>query len=229
MIKALVFDVYGTLLDTRKCSLLIMKSVLRNCNCKLKESFVYKEWRKDIEKMITEINKDKKFKTERVFFREALSRTMKRLGIKGDEHEKMRLYGELCWSKRAIFPETRKALGMLRKDYKIFVASNSDTNLLLKDFERHGLKVDQTLTSEMLKYYKPHKKFFIKMLNKINMDNDEILYIGDSLSNDIAGPHKAGIKTVWINRKNKRRKPNDAKPDYTINSLYEITSLKIKK
>ena len=50
MIKALVFDVYGTLLDTRGCSLFIMKSVLKNCNCSLKEDFVYKEWRKDIEK-----------------------------------------------------------------------------------------------------------------------------------------------------------------------------------
>ena len=229
MIKALGFDVYGTLLDTWGCSLLIMESVLKNCNCSLKESFVYKEWRKDIEKMIAEMNNEKKFKTERVFFREALGRTLKRLDVNADEKEKMRLYEEMCWAHRSIFPETKRALNTLRKKYQIIIASNSDTKPLLRDFERYGLKVDHILTSEMLKFYKPHKKFFVEMLDKIKIDKDEILYIGDSLTSDVAGPHKAGIKAVWVNRKDKRRKSNQVKPSFIVKNLEELNYLKIKK
>lgn len=229
MIKALVFDVYGTLLNTRACSLIIMKSVLKNCNCSLNESFVYKEWRKDIDKIIKELNAKNKFKTERVFFKEALNRTMKRLGIKGNKHEEMRLYSNICWSHRHLFPETLNALKKLRKKYKIFIASNSDTKPLLDDFKRSNLKVDKIITSEMLKVYKPHKKFFIKTLNKLKIKKDEILYIGDSLTNDVAGPHKSGIKVVWINRKNEKRKANDPKPEFIIKSLDDLISLKINK
>jgi len=60
MIKALVFDVYGTLLNTRGCSLIIMKDVLRNCNCRLDPQYVYKEWRKEIEQMIINMDSVKK-------------------------------------------------------------------------------------------------------------------------------------------------------------------------
>ena len=65
MTKGLVFDVYGTLLDTRGCSLVIMKSVLEKCNCKLSEGMVYKEWRNDIEEMILKMDDESKFKTEK--------------------------------------------------------------------------------------------------------------------------------------------------------------------
>ena len=113
MIKVLVFDVYGTLLDTRTCSLVIMKDVLRNCNCNLKPEFVYKEWRKDIEKIIIKMNSENKFKTEKVFFRDALGKTLKRLKIKANEHQRMKLYGNLCWGNRSIFPETIEVLRIL--------------------------------------------------------------------------------------------------------------------
>lgn len=225
MIKALVFDVYGTLLDTRRCSLVIMKEALMNCNCTLSPKFVYKEWRKDIENMILEMNQENKFKTERSFFKEALGRTLKRLKIRSNEKEKMKLYGELCWGNRGMFPETKKALSSLRKKYKIIIASNSDTKPLLRDFKRHGLKTDKILTSEMLKLYKPHKKFFAKMLKKIPFTKNEIIYIGDSLKSDVTGAHKIGIRAIWVNRKNK--KSLKIKPDFTIKNLSGIGKLKL--
>jgi len=228
MIKALVFDVYGTLLNTRGCSLIIMKNVLRNCNCSLDPQYVYKEWRKDIEQMIINMDSEKKFKTERIFFKEALGKTLKRLKIKRNEHENMKLYNELCWGKRNIFPDTKKVLNELRKKYKIYVASNSDTKPLLEDFEKYSLPVDKILTSEMLKMYKPHKKFFTEMLKKLKTRKDEILYVGDAIANDVIGPHRIGVRTVWINRKNQKRKQNEAKPDFTVKSLEELSSLKIK-
>lgn len=227
MIKAVVFDVYGTLLDTRGCSLVIMKNVLEKCNCSLSPKFVYGEWRKDIEKMIMEMKTESQFETERVFFKKALGKTLKRLKIRRNEHENMKLYNELCWGHRSILPDTKKALGRLKKKYKIYIASNSDTKPLLKDFKRYGLKANKILASEMLRAYKPHKKFFINMLKKLNFKKNEILYVGDTLSNDVAGPHKAGIKAVWLNRKNKRRKFNEAKPDFTVKNLEQLISLKI--
>jgi 2-haloalkanoic acid dehalogenase type II len=223
MIKALVFDVYGTLLDTRGCSLVIMKDVLLNCNCTLKAEFVYKEWRKDIEKIIKEMDSEKKFKTEKVFFKEALRKTLKRLKVKEDEHEKMKLYNELCWGNREVFPDTIPALRNLSKKYKLIIASNSDTTPLNADFERYGIKADMMITSEMLKFYKPHMQFYKKMLEKIKLKKDEIIYVGDTLKNDVFIPKKLGIKAVWINRKNK--KITGKKPDFIIKSLKELIKL----
>ena len=135
------------------------------------------------------------------------------------------MYGELCWEHREIIPETKKSLSLLRKKYKIIAASNSDTKALLMDFKRHGLKIDKVLTSEMLKIYKPHKKFFAKMLGKIPFAKNEIVYVGDSLKSDVAGAHKVGVKAIWVNRKNK--KSLKIKPDFTIKNLSDIRKLKL--
>ena len=63
--------------------------------------------------------------------------------------------------------------------------------------------------------------------NIYNSGIGEILYIGDNLKNDVLGPSKAGIKTVWVNRKNVKRKSNDAKPDFIINNLSQLEKLKL--
>jgi 2-haloalkanoic acid dehalogenase type II len=225
MIKALIFDVYGTLLDTRGCSLVIMEDVLIKCNCTLSAEFVYSEWRKDIEKMIKEMDSEKKFKTEKDFFKEALGKTLKRLKVKGNEGEKMKLYNEMCWGNRSVFPDTIQALRNLSKKYRIIIASNSDTTPLSADFERHGIQADQIITSEMLKFYKPHLQFYKKMMEKIKFDKKEIVYVGDTLKNDVFIPKKLGIKAVWINRSGK--KLTKGKPNFMVKSLKELIKLKL--
>ena len=88
--------------------------------------------RKNIERMIAAMKTKRQFMPERVFFAKALSRTMRKLRIQADEREKMRVYSQLCWGRRSVFPDTRKALRELRKTYQVVVASNSDTEPLLR-------------------------------------------------------------------------------------------------
>jgi len=80
----------------------------------------------------------------------------------------------------------------------------------------------------MLRAYKPHKIFFVKMLEKLNLKKNEMLYVGDTLDNDVVGPHKVGIRAVWLNRKSKKRKPKEAISDFEVKNLGELSSLKIK-
>ncbi len=40
-------------------------------------------------------------------------------------------------------------------------------------------------------------------LKKVNLQPDEVVHIGDSLSSDIKGASALGINTVWINRDGK--------------------------
>lgn len=47
---------------------------------------------------------------------------------------------------------------------------------------------------------KPDVRIFEIMQEKLQLPNDSLYYIGDSLENDIVGANNAGWKAIWINR-----------------------------
>ncbi|GMK39820.1 hypothetical protein PCCS19_28750 [Paenibacillus sp. CCS19] len=56
---------------------------------------------------------------------------------------------------------------------------------------------------------------------------EEVLHIGDSLTNDIIGAHNAGIRAAWINRRNKPATQH-CTPDYIVVCLIELIPLLTK-
>ncbi|MEZ7735709.1 HAD family hydrolase [Gemella sp. 27098_8_149] len=51
---------------------------------------------------------------------------------------------------------------------------------------------------------KPDVRIFEIMQEKLQLPNDSLYYIGDSLENDIVGANNAGWKAIWINRYKKK-------------------------
>jgi putative hydrolase of the HAD superfamily len=45
---------------------------------------------------------------------------------------------------------------------------------------------------------KPHPLSFTKLIDQMNLPPEKILYVGNSLSYDVVGAAKAGMKTAWI-------------------------------
>ena len=71
---------------------------------------------------------------------------------------------------------------------------------------------------------KPDIRIFEIMHEKLQLPNDSLYYIGDSLENDIVGANNAGWKAIWINRY--KRKLSDNVYIYKIaennDELFEI-------
>ena len=67
---------------------------------------------------------------------------------------------------------------------------------------------------------KPDVRIFEIMQEKLQLPNDSLYYIGDSLKNDIIGANNAGWKAIWINRY-KRKSPENVK-------IYKIAENNIK-
>jgi 2-haloacid dehalogenase len=72
---------------------------------------------------------------------------------------------------------------------------------------------------------KPHKEFYIGLMNRINNFNkEEMLCIGDELEKDIRGGIDNGIDTCWFNLE--RISSNDEyTPKYQINNLLELKQI----
>ncbi|HJB92430.1 MAG TPA: HAD family hydrolase [Candidatus Borkfalkia stercoripullorum] len=83
-----------------------------------------------------------------------------------------------------------------------YILSNIDNAELAKVLSAHGLKPCGVFTSEDAREYKPRKGIFEKGLKKFGLSAGEVVYAGDSYVNDYLGAQGAGILSFWLNRKN---------------------------
>ena len=117
---------------------------------------------------------------------------------------------------REAYPETKTVLNELMKKYQVFIGSNTDNNVLDSVMTKNSITVHKVYTSENMKCYKPDSEFFTKILEDSGLLKNEVLFVGDSITDDILGPKAMGIKTVWIDRNGIG---GDFGQDYTIADL----------
>ena len=72
---------------------------------------------------------------------------------------------------------------------------------------------------------KPDPSIFIRALESAQAIPVEAIYVGDSLTSDVAGAKSAGMHTVWINRKRVDRPQGGAQPDIEITTLHDLISI----
>ena len=73
---------------------------------------------------------------------------------------------------------------------------------------------------------KPKLEIFKVACERANVFPKEAIFIGDSVQNDMVGANRAGMTSVFINRKSEELIPQiaDEQPDYSISNLYDVLS-----
>lgn len=220
MIKAIIFDVFGTLIDTKDGSVRATEAILKKNNSKLDPKVVYGEWKKLYGASMCNI---KGFIKEEEIFLRGLEIINKQFGLNCDVENDVKIMLQSRYNREA-FPEARYVIEELKKKYRVYIGSNTDNDPLFANLQYNNISVDECFTSEMLMTYKPNRDFFEQMLRKLNLLVQEVIYVGDSQVDDVLGAKTLGIQVVWINRKNQMRKDSIPKPDYEICDLREMLS-----
>ena len=101
---------------------------------------------------------------------------------------------------RRLYPEVAVALDSLRARVPLGIVSNADDAFLSGTLAHNGLAFDLVVYSEAERIYKPDPRLFQRALDRLGAAPDQVLYVGDSPSEDIAGAEAAGMPTVWVNR-----------------------------
>ena len=75
---------------------------------------------------------------------------------------------------------------------------------------------------------KPAPEFFRYALARCGLSRDDVLFVGNQRSSDIAGGETFGIRTVWLCGSAYRSPddgPSSAQPNYTLDTLYRLPAL----
>ena len=123
-----------------------------------------------------------------------------------------------------LVPGAEEVLEALNEKYSLAVISNAISNVPRYAIERFGLDryLSTIVISRDLGIRKPDPGIFKFTLINLGIESNEAIHVGDSLEQDIQGAKDAGMKAVWIRRNGREI---DIRPDYTINSIKELTSL----
>ncbi|UNP78737.1 HAD-IA family hydrolase [Bacillus nitratireducens] len=121
-----------------------------------------------------------------------------------------------CFS---IDQNTIHFLNHIKRHFKIGIITNGSTHRQKAKIINTNLNnyFDTIIISEEVGLSKPDKRIFELALNKLNVQPENTLFVGDDLERDIAGCQNANIKGVWFN-------PNMIKNNTDIKPYAEITS-----
>ena len=112
-----------------------------------------------------------------------------------------------------------------KKHCKVGIITNGSTQRQkAKIFNTNLNKYFETIIiSEEVGFSKPDKRIFELALNKLNLQPENTLFVGDDLEKDIAGPQNANIKGVWFNPQ-KIKNTTKIQPYAEINTLDSLLS-----
>lgn len=111
----------------------------------------------------------------------------------------------------------------LSKNYDLYCVTNGAKAVQRKRLSLSKLDnlFKDIFISDEIGFEKPSADFFAPLLNEVECDKSEILIVGDSLTSDMRGGNNIGIKCCWYNPHHNEN-DSDIKLDYEIHNLDEI-------
>ncbi len=76
--------------------------------------------------------------------------------------------------------------------------------------------------SDVIGYTKPNPKAFFAVQEKMNLNPEEIWFVGDTFEVDVVGAKKAGWHVIWFNHRRRPMPETDIVPDIEVNTVDEL-------
>ncbi|MBP1913024.1 TIGR02253 family HAD-type hydrolase [Thermococcus stetteri] len=194
MIRAVLFDLDDTLVDTTKLAELARKNAVENMvrhGLPVDFNTAYSE----LLELINEYGSN---------FGKHFDYLLRRLDL--PQNPKWIAAGVIAYHNtkfaylRSVKNSKRVLLELKREGYKVAVVTDGDP---IKQWEKIlRLELDEyfddVFISDYLGVKKPHPKIFLKALKKLGVKPEEAVMVGDRLYSDIYGAKNVGMTTVWF-------------------------------
>ncbi|RLI12358.1 hypothetical protein DRO33_02790 [Candidatus Bathyarchaeota archaeon] len=222
MIKAVTFDVGGTLADGGLDKKLFVSKVIEYLSG-LGFKVNKKAYKKALDAAMKRLQASWASGRE-MSFDQFYSLVLSGLGITPDDSllEDLRSLYFSCF-KSEVLPGARGVLEALSGRYKLGVISNSISCWPRKFLEREGLDAyfQVIIISGEVGWRKPHRKIFEAALTGLGLEPEEVVHVGNSPSDDVAGAKAVGMKAVLVLGQDSNE-AWEVEPDAVIRSLSEL-------
>ncbi len=221
MINTVFIDIDNTLLDFNRCAAYSMAEAYKEKGVVFEE-YMFREFKIINDSLWLKIEKGELTKAQLHAVR--WNMIFQKLGFDFDGpafEERFRFFlNQSC----VKVDGADSALQYLSGRYTVCVASNGPEGQQVNRLKSAGMLpfINKVFTSEKIGYPKPSKEFFDACFSQLpGVSPEDCVMIGDSLTADIAGGAKYGMKTLWFNFA-KEALSGETVPNYTVDSLDDI-------
>ena len=226
-IKALVFDVFGTIVDWRNGVAREAATFLAR-HAPDRDPFEFADtWRREYSPSMEEIRSGRRrYVRLDVLHRENLVRTLDRYGIDGVPDAEIDALN-LAWHRLDPWPDSVAGLQRLKQRYIIAPLSNGNIRLMVDVAKHGGLPWDAILGAEVAHAYKPSPKVYTEAVEILGVAPAELCLVA-AHNGDLAAARQLGLATAFVLRPTEHG-PNqttdlkaDGAWDFDVKDLHEL-------
>ena len=199
VVKALFFDVFGTLVDWRTSIARETEAMLKPRGVALDWTAFADAWRGEYQGAMEEVRAGRiPFCKLDVLHRRNLDRTLQRFGVTAlSEDEKREL--NLAWHRLDAWPDVAGGLARLRRGHLVAPVSNGNISLMVDLARRNHFGWDAILGAEIAGDYKPKPRVYLAAAEAFDLDPRDCMMVA-AHSNDLAAAAAVGLQTGHIAR-----------------------------
>ncbi len=193
-LRALVFDVFGTLVDWRSAiARAFGASAVPGDPLELAD-----DWRARYRPILDQVNDGSRpWGDFDALHRATLDDLLAERGLDVAAEERERLVA--AWHRLDPWPDVREGLDALRRRHVLATLSNGHVALLV-DLARHGdLRFDCVLSAELARVYKPAPETYLTAARLLAVQPAELMLVA-AHPWDLAGARAAGLRTAFVDR-----------------------------
>jgi 2-haloacid dehalogenase len=200
-VKALFFDVFGTLVDWRSSIARESEALLKPKGIVLDYFAFADAWRGEYQAAMEEVRAGRiPFCKLDILHRRNLELTLKRFDIGAlAEEEKREL--NLAWHRLDAWPDVTRGLAQLKRNYLLAPVSNGNISLMVDLARRNGFPWDAVLGAEIAGDYKPKPRVYLAAAEAFDLSPGACMMVA-AHSNDLAAAAALGLRTAHVARPN---------------------------
>jgi len=221
--KALLFDVFGTLVDWRTSIARESEQVLKPLGVTVDWLAFADAWRGEYQGAMDQVRDGHiPFCKLDILHRRNLDLIMPRFNISGVA-ENVLQYLNLAWHRLDAWPDVPPGMARLRRRHLLAPCSNGNISLMVDIARRNGIHWDAILGSEIAGDYKPKPRVYLASCAAFDLAPGECMMVA-AHSKDLQHAAACGLRTAHIARPNEHG-PGKGEPAPKVPVDYAATSL----
>ncbi len=198
-IKALFFDVFGTLVDWRTSIAREAKAILGPLGHELDWLAFADAWRGEYQTGMEEVRSGRiPFSRLDVIHRRNLDRILPRFGLEGVSERNLADLN-LSWHRLDAWPDVAMGMARLRRKFWLGPVSNGNISLIVDLARRSDMPWDAILGAEIAGDYKPKPRVYLAACEAFDLLPERCMMVA-AHSNDLTAAGNCGLKTAHIAR-----------------------------
>jgi 2-haloacid dehalogenase len=198
-VKALFFDVFGTVVDWRSGIVSAVEKISKKNNISLKATEFADAWRAEYQPAMEEIRIGKRdFTILDILHEENLQKISQKFNLNNLSNEDTNFL-VTAWHRLPGWPDSSEGLHKLKTNYILATQSNGNIALIVNMAKYSNLNWDVILGAEVLGYYKPHPKAYLMACKALNLKPSECLMVA-AHDDDLKAASLQGMKTAYVHR-----------------------------